>query len=232
MNKKGKSKVFAYLRVSTCHQECQNQRLEIEGYCSRKGLVVDKWFEVEMSSKNGFKERQIDRLLADLKPGDTLICSELSRLARSMRDAFVITDELFRKKVEMHFIKQGLVLSESNMNSTVMISCFSMAAQIERDLISSRTKNGLALAKARGKKLGNPNLVRDIRVRRENAMAFSQSLKGILEGFIAKGMSQRQMVVELNKATIKSPRGGLWYLALVQHTLKRLGLVTRRTTNR
>ena len=217
-------RVIAYLRVSTQRQDLDNQRLEIEKYAAGKGLEVDQWITVKMTSRNGHKERKIDELMLELKTGDILIVTELSRLARSMRDCFNITGELFKKKIETHVIKQGLVLRENDMSSKVMISAFSMAAEIERDLISARTKNGLDLARERGVKLGNPNLVRDTIMRKANAEKFAKSLQGIIEGFKAKGMSQRQMVNAMNEAGIKTRQGKTWQLLTLQRVLKRLGI--------
>lgn len=220
--KNGIPKTVAYLRVSTNDQDVASQKLEIEGYAQARGLSVDSWIEVSMSATNGFKERKITELLAGLRKGDTLIISELSRLARSMRDAFNITGELFKKKVSTHIIKQNLVLRENDTTSTVMISAFSMAAQIEKELISQRTKNGLALAKARGVKLGNPNLKRDNEEWSAEADRFARSLDKTIKGYQRQGMTQRAIVAELNRTGLKTRRGKPWYLGALQLVLKRL----------
>ena len=94
--------------------------------------------------------------------------------------------------------------------------------------LSQRTKNGLALAKARGKKLGNPNLKADNQIRIEKANAWAGNLKGILTGLIDRGLTQRQIMDELNKAGIKTRRGADWKLITLQRTLKRLGLRTQK----
>lgn len=222
------NKTLAYIRVSTDKQDSASQRHEITKYAKARGLSVDKWFEVSISSKNGFKERKIDELLNTLKKGDVLIVSELSRLARSMKDAFIITEALFKKNVETHCIKQALILKENDMSSKVMISAFSMAAEIERDLISQRTKNGLALAKERGVKLGNPKFKKAYKkgrtIRMKNADDFAESLRGILVPMLEKGMKQQAIVDELNKSHVTTRRGKEFHVTSLQRVLKRLDL--------
>ena len=215
-------KTIAYLRVSTDEQDLENQKLEIQKYAERHSFEIDQWIEVEMSSRKTFEARKIDDLLRSLKRGDRLIVSELSRIARSMRQIHNIMHELTQKKVETHIIKQGLIARDKDLTSKITINAFAMAAEIERDLISQRTKNGLALAKKRGKTLGNPNLKIDNRKRIEKADRFAESLRGILEGLAAKGMTQRQIVEELNTAGVKTARGAEWKLVTLQRVLKRL----------
>ena len=99
-----------------------------------------------------------------------------------------------------------------------------MAAEIERDLISQRTKNGIALARKRGKQIGNPNLKADNRKRIKKANNFAESLRGILTGLLGSGLTQRQMVNELNNAGLRTARGCNFKLVTVQRLLKRLEL--------
>ncbi|MGA2404499.1 MAG: recombinase family protein [Syntrophobacteraceae bacterium] len=219
-------KTWAYLRISiAAKQDSDNQRLEIEEYCKANGLTVDDYLKIEISSRKTTKERRIDELLSRLNKGDTLIVSELSRLGRSVGELCQIVDSLIKKQVRLIAIKQGIVINgKHDIASKTMITMFALMAEIERDLISARTKNGLALARAKGKKLGNPNLPKDNLKRQANAQAFSDSLRHILEGFKKTGMTQRQIVTELNKLGIKARRGGQWSLIQVQTALKRLGL--------
>lgn len=217
------SKTLAYLRVSTVKQELDNQRIEIEQYCSRNGLKVDDWIKVEISSRKSKKDRRIDDLLNQLKNGDTLIVSELSRLGRSLSEILEIVNGLIKKQVRFIAIKQGMTINgKGDIATKVMISVFGLLAEIERDLLSERTKNGLTRARAEGKKLGNPRLDLDNKRNMEEAQAYAESLRSILEGFRSQGMSQRQMVSELNKLGVKARRGGQWSLLQLQHVLKRL----------
>ncbi len=222
------ARVFAYLRVSTVKQDLDNQVLEINQYCEREGLKVNDWIKVEISSRRSKEDRGIVGLLDGLRNGDTLIVSELSRLGRSLKEILEIVNELIKKHVRFIAIKQGMVINGRNdMATKVMIAMFGLLAEIERDLISERTKNGLARAKAEGKRLGNPRFDLDNRRNREEAQAYAESMRPILEGFSSQGMSQRAMVLELNRLGVKARRGGKWSLVQLQHVLKRLGLRER-----
>ena len=152
-------KTVAYVRVSTDEQDFRNQRFEILNYCDKNGLKVDKWLELEMSSRHSPKERRIDELISVLNPDDRLIVSELSRLGRSTGEVIELVRELAAKKVEFISIKQGMKINSNNghdITSKVMVTIFSLLAELERDLISQRTKIALARAKALGTKLGRP----------------------------------------------------------------------------
>jgi len=151
------NKTIAYLRVSTDGQDLKNQKLEILEYAQKHALTVNEWVEVKVSSRKSTKERLVDQLLVQLKTGDCLIVSELSRLGRSVSQIITIVDELIKKKVKVIIIKQGMVINGKNDIATkTMITMFSLFAEIERDLISERTKNGLHRAKAEGKLIGRP----------------------------------------------------------------------------
>ena len=220
-------KTFAYLRVSTDEQDLENQRLEIGNYAHANNLDIHEWIEVEVSSRKKTKERRIDRLIQELRRGDKLIVSELSRLARSMRETHNIIYDLAKKKVELHIIKQNLITKADNdMATKIYINSFAMAAKIERDLISQRTKNGMALARKRGKQIGNPNLRADNQKRVAKANKFAEGLRGVVTGLINNGLTQRQIVDELNRAGITTSRGYEWQLVTLQRVLKRLNLTT------
>ena len=219
----------AYLRVSTDEQDLENQRLEIESYAERNGISIDRWVAVEVSSRKQTRERRIDEVLQSLRRGDKLIVSELSRLARSMRETHNIVHDISKKRVELHVIKQNLVTQPDNdMATKIYINSFAMAAEIERDLISQRTKNGMALARKRGKQIGNPNLKADNQKRIKAANENAEKLRGIIEGLINNGLTQRQIVDELNSSGIKTTRGCEWKLITLQRVLKRLNLSTRK----
>ncbi len=151
------TKTIAYLRVSTDGQDLKNQKLEILEYAQVNSLTVDRWMEIKVSSRKGTKERLIDQLLQDLNESDCLIVAELSRLGRSVGQIIAIIDELIQKKVKVVIIKQNMVINGKNDIATkTMITMFSLFAEIERDLISERTKSGLARARAEGKLIGRP----------------------------------------------------------------------------
>lgn len=150
-------KVYGYIRVSTDMQTVDNQELAIRQHCDKLELRVDDWYRVEMSSRRTTKQRRIDELLDTLAKGDTLIVSELSRLARSVGQIAMMVDQMLDAGVRIICIKEGMDLNgKRDIKSKVMITMFSLFAEIERDLISERTKEGLARARAQGKLLGRP----------------------------------------------------------------------------
>lgn len=151
------SKTIAYTRVSTNSQDLQNQKLEILEYADRNRFQIDQWLQIKISSRKSVKDRLIDQLLENLETGDCLIVSELSRLGRSVSQIITIIDTLIKKQVKVIIIKQNMVINGHNdMQTKVMITMFSLFAEIERDLISERTKNGIARARAEGKLIGRP----------------------------------------------------------------------------
>ena len=153
----GVSRVYAYIRKSTDDQNTKSQKLAVYKYADENGLRVDQWFDVDCSSRKSTKDRRIDELLDILGEGDMLIVSELSRLGRSVGQVITIVDQLIKKKVKVICLKENIRLNgRQDIQTKVMITMFSLFAEIERDLISERTKEGLARARAEGKLLGRP----------------------------------------------------------------------------
>jgi len=149
--------VIGYIRVSSDKQTTDNQEHAILKWCSTQKLQVADWYKVEMSSRKSTKQRRIDEMLEHLSKGDTLVVAELSRLARSVGQIAVIVDTLRKNGVKVICIKENITVNgKKDMQTKVMITMFSLFAEIERDLISERTKEGLARAKAQGKVLGRP----------------------------------------------------------------------------
>lgn len=153
-----KVNVIGYVRVSTNGQTVENQKQAISAYCSGAGLAITEWIEVCMSSRKDGAKRKLDVLKEKLKADDVLIVSELSRLARSVGQIANLVESLVTdKKVRLVCIKEGMDLNgKRDMASKVMLTMFSLFAEIERDLISERTKEGLARARSEGKLLGRP----------------------------------------------------------------------------
>lgn len=150
-------KTIAYLRVSKNTQDVKNQRLAILEFAQQEKLSVDEFMELSMSSRRSSKERQIDILLSKLKSGDLLIVSELSRMGRSVGEIITTVDTLIKQSVRLIAIKEGIRLSgKHDLQTKIMVTLVGLFAEIERDLISVRTKEGLAAARASGKLLGRP----------------------------------------------------------------------------
>jgi len=147
--------VFAYLRVSTDKQDRKNQRYAVMQFADERKLVVDEWVEETVSTRKGYRERKVGDLVESLKQGDTLIVSEISRLGRSLMEVMTLLHQLVEAEVKVYTCKERFQLDDS-INSKVLAFAFSLAAEIERQMISQRTKEALARKKAEGKKLGRP----------------------------------------------------------------------------
>jgi putative DNA-invertase from lambdoid prophage Rac len=220
---------YAYTRVSTDSQDLESQKYGIQEHCTRNDISVEEWLAVQISSRKTPKQRRLDELLAKLKKDDTLIVAELSRLGRSISEIVLLVDSLIQKRVTLIAIKENIVLNgKPDLQTKVMVTMFSLIAEVERDLISSRTKIGLQNARARGVRLGNPNLRRQNNISRKQADEFAESLRTLLLGFIGMKLTQRQIVGQLNDLGIKTRRHGEWTLVQLQNVMKRLGLKTVR----
>ncbi len=149
-------KIIAYLRASTDKQDLSHQKLEILEFARRQGLHVDEYVEITVSSRKTSKQRRIDELLQTLAETDTLIVTELSRLGRSTAEVIALVNALVERNIRLVTIKQNLDIQRHDMNSKIIITLFSLFAELERDLISLRTREALASKKAQGKQLGKP----------------------------------------------------------------------------
>ena len=152
--------VYGYIRVSAVDQNLESQKNLISRFCMDHKLVIDKWIALEMSSRKTIKQRRIEELLNKLNPKDIVISSELSRLGRSMKETLNIIESITgEKQARLILIKQNLDLNpddRNNMTNKVLITIFSMLADLERDFISERTKEGLKARKDKGIPLGKP----------------------------------------------------------------------------
>ncbi len=142
---------------STGEQDINAQRLELHGYARRNDFKIDEFIETEVSSRKSTQARRIDELLKNLENGDFLLVSELSRLGISVGQIIQIVDTLIKKKVRFAAIKESIRINgKQDIQTKTMITMFGLFAEIERDLISERTKQGLLAAKKKGKILGRP----------------------------------------------------------------------------
>jgi len=152
------SKVLADLRTSTDKQDLNQQKLEILEYARRNEIHVDDFIAISISSRKSHRDRRLDELLAQLYEGDILVVTELSRLGRSTGEVINLIDELLNTGIRIIVIKQNLVLDKTHddIQSITMITMLSLFAQLERMIISQRTKDALAAKKAQGVVLGKP----------------------------------------------------------------------------
>jgi len=150
------SRTIAYLRASTEKQDLNNQKLEILEFARKKEVKIDEFVEITMSSRKTSKQRRIDEVMQTLSEADTLVVTELSRLGRSTADVIALINELVDRNIRVIILKQNLDLNTHDMNSKIVITLFSLFAELERDLISVRTREALAGKKRQGMKLGKP----------------------------------------------------------------------------
>jgi len=147
--------VYGYIRVSTDKQTVENQRFEIEQFCLKQDLKIERWIEETISGTKSPEKRLLGSLLTEVQKDDLIICSELSRLGRSLFMIMSILNHLMIIGVRVWTIKDNYRLGD-NIQSKVLAFAFALSAEIERDLISQRTKEALAKRRADGIILGRP----------------------------------------------------------------------------
>ena len=181
--------IYGYIRVSTDKQTVDNQRYEINQFCDRQEMVIEKWIEETISGTKNVEDRKLGKLLKRMKKGDILICSELSRLGRNLLMIMGILNECMNKDIQVWTIKDSYRLG-SDINSKVLAFAFGLSAEIERNLISQRTKEALARKKAEGVFIGRPKGSLSKKVK------LTGREKEIIK-YIAQGMSQWEISEKL-----------------------------------
>ena len=147
--------IYGYIRVSTDKQTVENQRFEINQFCIKNVVVVNKWIEETISGSKDVNDRKLGKLLKEMKKDDILICSELSRLGRNLLMIMAILNECMNRDIQVWTIKDNYRLG-SDIHSKVLAFAFGLSAEIERNLISQRTKEALARKRAEGVIIGRP----------------------------------------------------------------------------
>ncbi len=147
--------VYGYVRVSTDHQTTKNQRFEIKKFCEKNDLQIDVWIEEKISSTKDLSKRKLGRLLKRIQKDDLVIASELSRLGRNLLQIMSILHHCMDVGAKIWTIKDNYRLG-ADITSKVLAFAFGLSAEIERNLISQRTKEALARVKAEGKSVGRP----------------------------------------------------------------------------
>ena len=145
--------VVGYLRVSTEKQHLSNQQDEILRFVQTRNMEIDRWVTEVVSGKKDQKDRKLGSILRRLKNGDTLIVTEISRLSRTLTEIMTIMGHCLDKGITLYSTKDGYAFDDT-INSKVLCFAFGLVAEIERNLISMRTKEALALRKAEGVQLG------------------------------------------------------------------------------
>ena len=147
--------IYGYIRVSTDKQTVENQRFEINNFLKNQKLSADSWIEETISGIKNYDKRQLGKLLKRLKSNDILVCTEISRLGRSLFMVMEILNICMKKNCRVWTIKDNFRLGD-DIQSKVLAFAFGLSAEIERNLISQRTKEALARKKADGSILGRP----------------------------------------------------------------------------
>ena len=147
--------IYAYLRVSSDKQSVENQRYEILKFADEKKLSIDRWIEETVSGTKKVDKRKLGAFLESMQSTDVLIVSELSRLGRNLMGVMSILNRCMESEVKVFTVKEKYELG-NNINSKVLAFAFALSADIERQLISQRTKEALARMKSEGKVLGRP----------------------------------------------------------------------------
>ena len=146
---------YGYIRVSTDKQTVENQRFEIIRFCAKQNINIDRWFEESISGTKEPNKRKLGQMLRRMKKGDVLVCTELSRLGRSLMMIMSILNDCMKNEIQVWTIKDNYRLG-SDLSSKVLAFAFGLSAEIERNLISQRTKEALARKKAERVRLGRP----------------------------------------------------------------------------
>ena len=194
---------YGYIRVSSDKQTVENQRFEIEKFCTSNHLHIDGWIEETISGTKSYNKRELGKLLKKVEKGDVIICSELSRLGRNLFMIMEILNICMTKECKVWTIKDNYRLSD-DIQSKVLAFAFGLSAEIERNLISQRTKEALARLKSEGKSLGRS------KGRRNNTLNVVCVSK---HEYILKQLSKGVSIPQIAKR-IKVARGTLYrYLA-------------------
>lgn len=190
--------IYAYLRVSTDKQTVENQRFEILKYADTKKLSIDQWVEETASGVKSVKDRKVGELLTRMEKGDIFLVSELSRLGRNLMEVMSILHDCMERDVKVFAIKEGYELG-NNINSKVLAFAFSLSAEIERNLISQRTKEALARKKSEGMRLGRPKGSQNKEVKLTGK---EEDIKKLLYKKVAVAAIARTL--DVNRLTVKS----------------------------
>lgn len=183
---------YGYIRVSTDKQTVENQKFEITNFCKREKLQVDGWIEETISGSKNYDKRKLGELLKIIKKEDLIICAELSRLGRNLFMIMEILNICMKKECRVWTIKDNYRLGD-DIQSKVLAFAFGLSAEIERDLISQRTKEALKLKRAEGVVLGRP------KGRKTNPQKHKlYAMKEIIDELLIIGVSQRCIAKNLH----------------------------------
>lgn len=175
--------IYGYIRVSTDKQDCANQKLGIESKAAALGLCIDKYIEdAGISGTREPEERALGGILRQLNPGDVIICSELSRPGRKMFMIMRILEHCMKIGARLYTVKDGYELGDT-IQSKVLAFAFGLSAEIERDLISQRTKEAMARRKAAGQSIGR---IRGSKNKKHKLDGYTTNIRNALQKGVTK----------------------------------------------
>ena len=189
---------YGYIRVSSDKQTVENQRFEIENFCKNQNITIDGWIEETISVTQDYTKRELGELLKKVKKDDLIICAELSRLGRNLFMIMEILNVCMTKECKVWTIKDNYRLGE-DIQSKVLAFAFGLSAEIERNLISQRTKEALARKKAEGIVLGRPKGRKSSKVKLSGK---EEVIKVLLEEGVSK--SEIARIFKVNRMTVDS----------------------------
>lgn len=184
--------IYGYIRVSTDKQSVENQRFEISRFAKKQNLKIDGWIEETISGAKNYSKRELGKLLEKTNDGDLIVCAELSRLGRSLFMIMEILNICLNKGCRVWTIKDSYRLGD-DIQSKVLAFAFGLSAEIERNLISQRTKEALARKKSEGTVLGRP-------LGRKNSRQNRTCLenKNLIKKSLATGISKSELSKKLH----------------------------------
>jgi len=188
--------VYGYIRVSTDKQTVENQRYEINQFCAQNTIAVSHWVEEVISGVKSVGERELGQILKQMKKGDTIICSELSRLGRNLFMILGVLNECMSREVQVWTIKDNYRLG-NGINSKVLAFAFGLSAEIEHNLISQRTREALVRRKAEGVVLGRP---KGSKSRVKKLTGKDSEIKTLLDSKLSKSAIAR--ILGVNRRTV------------------------------
>jgi DNA invertase Pin-like site-specific DNA recombinase len=202
------TKTVAYLRVSTTDQDLEKNRAAILHLANEKDLGRVRWVEETVSGRVSWKKRKIAEVIEHLSPGDNLVVSELSRLGRSMLECMEILSIATQKQIHLYAVKGNWQLDQT-IQSKIIAMAFSMAAEIERELISQRTKEALMARRKAGMKLGRPPGIGRSKLDRYQPEIEGLLAKGSTQKYIAEryGTTEANLSRWLKKHRLRRKRG-------------------------
>ena len=205
---------YGYIRVSSDKQTVENQRFEINNFALANGLVIDGWIEETISGTKSYNKRELGKLLKRVKKNDLIICAELSRIGRNLFMIMEILNICMSKECRVWTIKDNYRLGE-DIQSKVLAFAFGLSAEIERNLISQRTKEALARKKSEGVVLGRPvgsksshvklsgkeQIVQDMLLRGVPKAQIARKLK-VSRGTVARFIAEKGLIDKKKKTEI------------------------------